>query len=798
MARIIIVCGQQGGRPVARASVEGQAKSMTLELLVLSPDIRKALQKQGSINCTGDIDDPASLRVTNSTGGRATGQVQHGGAHGHPPAGQQVLEDYTVVAVQTGGQGVRVEFDKEFGDEHPTRRVKLENLGLSDQVGGAREGAKFKQPQRRWQLASYAPEVAVGLRSSVPDIDDNPYNFVPWGTPHSLAPDPLSARHDRDQPSRRSGTIKIAFTARTPVFIPESLTDQAPPPPNEARRREFFRCINADGVEKYAIPGSSVKGPVRSLFEAVTNSRLGVTDTKALVSPPLYRRRAFRLFRILRLPVGTASGQVQECAFEFLDRTGQVRGRNAGLGIGDPLIDFRANTYWVAPGMHRHNGKVTLRFRATAAIYDLPSPLVTTWRGMFDSNAPHPHIERHHETVKDLKERSSYENPPGRSTEKHWAPTFAAARAAGLTELVAASVAAPDPREFIFAIPVPGRNEISCFGRNVNFLWPGAQSPLAMIRAAGFETRAENAVCLDDADPAEATFGFAGKNDAPTSHPFQGRVRFTMFWGPPVAGTRVEDLRLMPLTAPAGTKAKSRSLYLAPGLGGKAADWDTNAKLRGRKFYWHQRAPEGRTLALQHDADSLPLADGPQPPSNVSQNERLQALPSDTSFAGEVHFDNLTGAELGALLVSLAPHLAFQDAHLTVAAPETLNFGIKVGKGKPRGLGSLVATKVALIVQKDAKDRYSNFSIWTENDEWGTDTEKPATFVDEFCTAPWKALPAVKALENLLKIPTGTSVRVYPPRFDMYGWLPNDNDASGAPRTSRPSALTPAENLTVK
>ena len=78
-------------------------------------------------------------------------------------------------------------------------------------------------------------------------------------------------------------------------------------------------------------------------------------------------------------------------------------------------------------------------------------------------------------------------------------------------------------------------------------------------------------------------------------------------------------------------------------------------------------------------------------------------LPACTVFCGQVHFRNLTCAELGALLISLKPDLAFDGESSEKTSP---NYGLKIGKGKPRGLGS-VTSDLKVELDRLPEDAYS-------------------------------------------------------------------------------------------
>lgn len=88
----------------------------------------------------------------------------------------------------------------------------------------------------------------------------NPYNFVRKGTcrPTEAAPQ----HHDRF--TGRQGTLTCVLKTLTPLFVPAS-QERANTQHNSLRF-----CVNAEG--KAIIPGTSMKGCLRSLAEAISNS----------------------------------------------------------------------------------------------------------------------------------------------------------------------------------------------------------------------------------------------------------------------------------------------------------------------------------------------------------------------------------------------------------------------------------------------------------------------------------------------------------------------------------------------
>lgn len=629
--------------------------------------------------------------------------------------------------------------------------------------------AALAAPAQARASAAGSTHAAAPARGATPTAaDGNPYNFVEWsGSAAWPASAPAEATHDREHGSRHSGTIDVAFHSRTPLFTPSSDDPQ-----------RFFECWDGEAL-RCAFPGSSVKGAVRTVFEALTNARCGVTDEETLGIRPLYRRRSSRLYRLTKLPTASSEGEVQQLDWEYGDDRGNpVRDRVRLAGECEEVIAWRANLFCVDSRHYSHGPKRTLRTRALDRKVPLPHEVVESFMSM----KGHPHLRAHPKHARDLKGRGYTPEGPPRYEECE----------AELFKLELGTL--------VYACEDRGR--IACFGKNVNFLWPAARSLEDL--AAPFVERPPKRQQLVDADLAEATFGFAGAHGE-HSHPFRGRVRFTTFW---CQGTpeRLPAVRLMPLTAPAGTKGKARPLYLAPversGAPPDTARHDESAAAaRGRKMYWHQRAAGGpNAVAREHDAD--------RSGGNLNESAAEKACPTmhplvNAEFHGQVHFSNLTDEELGALLVALDPSLAFAPP-----GAEVKTHGIKLGKGKPRGLGSVAAT-INLRRCTPAARRYRALENESREHLAAADVQR--------LVKAWREWALVRAgvkdesqlgflcdLERLLRLPTTTKLHRYPTEstgnFKSHGWMPEWNDPAGDPpkKDGRPPAMRRARDLPVE
>jgi hypothetical protein len=103
----------------------------------------------------------------------------------------------------------------------------------------------------------------------------NPYNFVPSLPRDDVAGDlgdrnplKIGMGHGVYQRDRWSGRISVKLTTKTPLLIPDIFDSEVD------AHKTFPLRLGADG--KPYLPPTSIKGMLRSAYEAVTNSRLGL------------------------------------------------------------------------------------------------------------------------------------------------------------------------------------------------------------------------------------------------------------------------------------------------------------------------------------------------------------------------------------------------------------------------------------------------------------------------------------------------------------------------------------------
>lgn len=140
--------------------------------------------------------------------------------------------------------------------------------------------------------------------------------------------------------------------------------------------------------------------------------------------------------------------------------------------------------------------------------------------------------------------------------------------------------------------------------------------------------------------------------------------------------------------------------------------YDSNANagqqvttLRGFKLYWAQGKKTADDLQAQ-----------PQPDKNSTQHTRMKPVASDKKFTFQVHFENLTAVELGALQWVLS----VPNCH-------------RLGMGKPLGMGVVQFDKPVLHLNSRS-DRYK--TLLDDNNGWNVGVPEPKQdFTADFETA---------------------------------------------------------------
>ena len=140
----------------------------------------------------------------------------------------------------------------------------------------------------------------------------NPYNFVRVKKPEECDRTPYEVNHARFHYKFNTGKLRCKIKAISPMFIPDMTTKK------ECKKVEGHYEYNLFKInEKPAIPGTSIKGMLRSVYETITNScfsQISKEDEKINFREPVTKGISPKYPGIiLKLPRNNESGVILKC-----------------------------------------------------------------------------------------------------------------------------------------------------------------------------------------------------------------------------------------------------------------------------------------------------------------------------------------------------------------------------------------------------------------------------------------------------------------------------------------------------
>jgi CRISPR-associated protein (TIGR03986 family) len=234
--------------------------------------------------------------------------------------------------------------------------------------------------------------------------------------------------------------------------------------------------------------------------------------------------------------------------------------------------------------------------------------------------------------------------------------------------------------------------ELVTIGDTLDRSGPSGARKIRSCSELTFEEISQRGVCTSC-----VLFGFTNPNLGESTG-LAGRIQFsTMTSAAPVPESKVVVLK--PLSSP---KASAQTFYLHdpkhPNVAEAQSYANPGAQLRGRKFYWHQ---------IPTTEDDVTIPAGQLRAIGGSAEIQLQAhelVPAGTVYTGTVTIAGATLAEAGLVVAALDPN---RLSRLLSAnkSQKLFNSGIKIGGGKPLGLGSAAVT-IDAIEEIDLEARY--------------------------------------------------------------------------------------------
>lgn len=554
-----------------------------------------------------------------------------------------------------------------------------------------------------------------------------PYNFVPL--PDRVVTLSLNELPDQGvyETDRLSGHLECELTTASPVFIRNRLTAKQFREGKEAKDQPEFFFLDDKNLP--VIPGSSLRGMLRSLVEVVSYSK--VTPVSQI--PLIYR----------------AVGDTTSHGTAYRDRLMQDDGEHNRSKYYTPLIkggymEKDKHGDWCIRPAKEHGGTTYAHIRKDDKLFNRLRKI----RGC--RNAREIYIETG---------KYDYQRVRGGFLHIKFARVLRAEpndgpglRRATLAQSgwmnskrTEATIYEPDPDDTkLLALDddqidlyreqiskeqekVLGRNgvlndkqpvfyvlddseRVFFFGHARMFRVPYPNSPRDYVP--------ESLQRESDLDLAEAIFGYTKSRDVSEgkARTYAGRVFISNADLLPDQGDLwlVENktvtpkilaspkpttfqhylVQTKPNRIPAGKTRDGRQKYRVE-LSDYAAPTPGETVIRGQKFYWHKGA-----------AKLEDIRETGQVKADDTQHTQIQPLRPGVKFKFRVNFENLSEAELGALLWVL--EMAADD-----------EYRMKIGMGKPLGMGAVsVAGKLHLI---DRKKRYAQ--LFAEGD-WQTAVEE--------------------------------------------------------------------------
>jgi CRISPR-associated protein (TIGR03986 family) len=542
----------------------------------------------------------------------------------------------------------------------------------------------------------------------------NPYTFVPL-------PNTIDRRaplgHHRAAEGSISGRMTVTWTMQTPLLLPKTFT----PDP---------------GSGPITVPGSSIKGAVRSLHETLMGGCLRVVDGEFV---PVYREPAVtkspESWWLAVVESATAQGRAttvrltRSSVWMPIDSARGALGRppNSGdtVDIADNAIPENSNSLgrrkihdssrvsrgdsWVLLVGDSGTRQRSRGFFVAAGEVGEASNLRSVPTEVWDE---YEQLCQGTNDMRLIKQKPDDEQYKGWQAERIYADVEWKSAKIGKRRRVTGRLWSGD----VIWVGMDAHENVEHLSMAAIWRAPGRGSVNERIPAALQPCQDADDLCVSCRLFGSADTGGAEIGAEAEQHAYAGHVRF----GDAVTAGPVEPepVRLAPMGAP---RAGAGQFYLrhnnlAPAQSKgelPAAAWGsqrdkTNLRsLAGRKYYWHGDPNEQK------------------PPRHIARESQLKSklvddhfrylVPAGTVLTQTITFDNVPPIELAALLLTLLPGL-FPELLPRAAKDPVRRSGrhaLRIGGGKPLGLGSCTVD-MTNVMWWQAADRYLGRQAITE------------------------------------------------------------------------------------
>ena len=516
----------------------------------------------------------------------------------------------------------------------------------------------------------------------------NPYTFYPGSDKK------VSYEEYEDKKEYLTGKITVEIKTKTPLFIPHSGTEKAfkvPNAPEEHKSYDFFTYsearegmpLNEKNAAKPVIPGSEIRGMIRSVYEALTDSCFSAVNEDALLykrtndyyKPALIRKARNGKYYLV---INKGAGKKQEIYIEsyklsmnaaksagnftegqhvfFSDIPGKrpARVRNISIKQGRGL----KNEGYIIKGEKGFNKKNYIVI-ALSAYGKSRQTIVSPKDELSDEELST--LEHVLSSYKD--ERVNKHMKKGHKGYQDYAEAWEVFKAGneGYFPVYASEVGSP--------------------GHSFYYLSPACITKEAYQNTIGkiLGNHGNLKPCSDPSDlcPACSLFGMVAKKGTKASSIRFADAKCAMKTDGDYSSCYMNPVTLQELSQP---KVSSTEFYLIRPE--DAAFWtydykvvyEKDGKLKlvlcgnevniaGRKFYWHSKVDEEDKMFF------------PQVEAN-ERNKTVRPVKSNITFTEDIYFDRISRTQLDQLLIML--NMSSEGKR-----------GYKLGSGKPLGMGSI-------------------------------------------------------------------------------------------------------------
>jgi len=527
-----------------------------------------------------------------------------------------------------------------------------------------------------------------------------PFNFVPFPSDDSCVRS-LPQGHHQLATGNYSGTLTLRLSAESPLLL-------------RSHQRPDDKWVALRRGRRAVIPGSSLKGAIRSIHETLAGGCLRVFDADYT---PAYRDQAATRPAPWTLGVVRATdGLIRPTEVQLCDLVVWVRSDIVLAGLGVPATGDTCDVTPDSWEWTEHHG----RFQVVTPNTVHPG---RDWVILISPSGARSRKHPYYVAIGRLVDEHLAVTPEAYSTYQK-----AAANAEDvivshrgdmsklLVEFNGVRVGTRQPVETILPAGTvlwvkPEGGTITEVSRSVIWRSLGSGSARERVPVGYLPCSHTEELC-----PSCQIFGSADdttsrqQEEHRSSHNYRSHIRI----GDAISTTELPDPGFVDLAAASSPRPGSGQLYLRNNGSraannnrevptyqwGSAADRPRLRRLNGRKYYWPAHSATGKVQRhLRY------------PDQSAKMTSSVELIAPGTVFEVPIHFDNLTPTQLGGLIAACEPETCLgPERESTVGftgagGGERHALTIRVGGGKPLGLGIMTPTIATLDIHT-ARSRY--------------------------------------------------------------------------------------------